>query len=86
MSQFSVNYPGDKSQLINKLKGMVGNKGQVNGDENSGSFSGSTPVGGFEGSYRIQGDEIIVNIDKKPFLVSTDRIKEEFQKAIKKGI
>jgi hypothetical protein len=86
MSQFSVNYPGDKAQLVNKLKGMVGNMGQVNGDENSGSFRGNTPLGGFEGSYRIQGNDIIVNIDKKPFLVSTDRIKEEFQKAIKKGI
>lgn len=86
MSQFTVNYQGDKSQLINKLKGMVGSMGQVNGDENSGSFRGNTPLGGFEGSYRINGDEILVNIDKKPFLVSTDRIKEEFQKAIKKGL
>jgi hypothetical protein len=86
MGQFTVNYPGDKSQLINKLKGMVGNMGQVNGDENSGSFKGNTPLGGFEGSYRINGNEIMVNIDKKPFLVSTDRIKDEFEKAIKKGI
>jgi len=86
MDQFKVNYPGDKSQLIAKLRGMVGNMGEVSGDENTGQFKGSTPIGGFEGSYQINGDEITVNIGKKPFLVSTNRIKEEFQKAIQKGI
>jgi len=86
MGQFKVNYPGDKSQLISKLKGMVGNMGQVAGDESQGQFKGNTPVGGFEGTYQINGDEITVNVDKKPFLVSTSRIKEEFEKAIQKGI
>jgi hypothetical protein len=86
MGQFTVNYPGDKSQLIAKLKSMVGNKGEVAGNESAGQFKGDTPVGGFEGSYQINGDEITVNVDKKPFLVSTSRIKEEFEKAIQKGI
>lgn len=85
-NQFTVKYPGDKAQLINKLKGMVGNMGEVAGDETRGQFKGSTPIGGFEGQYQINGDDITVTIGKKPFLVSNNRIKEEFEKALKKGI
>lgn len=84
--QFTISYPGDKAQLITRLKNMIGSNGTLAGNENSGNFKGSTPVGGFEGSYAIQGDDIIVTIDKKPMLVSTDRIKEEFQKALQRGI
>jgi hypothetical protein len=82
-NQFTVSYPGDKSQLINKLKNMVGSKGNLSGDESKGSFEGSTPIGGFEGRYIIEGDSIHVIIDKKPFLVSNGRIQEEFEKALK---
>jgi hypothetical protein len=84
--QFTISYPGDKAQLITKLKNMIGNNGTLAGDENNGNFKGSTPVGGFEGSYSIQGDNITVTLDKKPMLVSTDMIKSEFQKALKKGL
>ena len=85
MGQFTVNYPGDKSQLLNKIKSTVGDKGSLNGNEQQGTFEGSTPVGSFEGSYTIQGDDITITIDKKPFLVSHGKIKEEFEKALKKA-
>lgn len=84
--QFTISYPGDKAQLIAKLKSMIGDKGQLAGNEQSGNFEGNTPVGGFAGSYQIQGDDITVTIDKKPFLVSTSMIKDEFEKALKKGL
>ncbi len=85
MGQFTVSYPGDKSELLNKIKNTVGDKGSLNGNEQQGSFKGDTPVGGFEGSYTIEGDNININITKKPFLVSTGMIKDEFEKALKKS-
>lgn len=83
MGSFNLNYPGDKSQLLNKIKSTIGDKGQFAGDESRGVFEGGTPLGKFAGSYTINGDEISINIDKKPFLVSDNRIKEEFEKALK---
>ncbi|MFP9113231.1 hypothetical protein ACLI1A_04775 [Flavobacterium sp. RHBU_3] len=82
-NQFTVKYPGDKSQLISKIRSAVGNKGKLDGNEQKGSFEGSTPVGDFEGSYVINGNDITVTISKKPFLVSHGRIQEEFEKALK---
>ncbi|WP_297333200.1 hypothetical protein [Flavobacterium sp.] len=84
MDQFTIKYPGDKAGLLNKIKSTIGDKGKLAGDEQQGSFEGSTPVGKFEGSYAIAGDDITISISKKPFLVSTNRIKEEFEKALKK--
>lgn len=84
--QFTISYPGDKAQLISKLKNMIGSKGQLAGDEQHGNFEGDTPVGSFAGSYTIEGNDINVTIDKKPFLVSTSMIKDEFEKALKKGL
>lgn len=84
-NQFTVCYPGDKAGLLNKIKNTVGDKGTLNGNEQQGKFTGSTPIGSFEGSYTINGDDINITIDKKPFLVSHDRIKDEFEKALKKA-
>jgi len=84
-NQFTVKYPGDKAELLNKIRSTVGTKGNLNGNEKQGNFEGSTPVGSFEGSYTIDGDDITITIDKKPFLVSNGRIKEEFEKALKKA-
>lgn len=82
-NQFTVKYPGDKTQLISKIRNAVGSKGRLDGNEQKGTFEGSTPVGDFEGSYVIAGDDITVTIDKKPFLVSHSRIQDEFEKALK---
>lgn len=84
-NQFKVSYPGDKSQLLDKIRSTVGSKGSLNGDEQQGNFEGSTPIGSFQGSYVIEGNDITITIDKKPFLVSNNRIKEEFEKALKKA-
>ena len=83
-NQFTLKYPGDKSGLISKIKSTIGDKGTFAGNEQKGQFEGSTPIGNFEGSYTIDGDDINISIDKKPFLVSHDRIKDEFEKALKK--
>lgn len=82
-NQFTVKYPGNKQELLNKIRSTVGTKGSLSGNEQQGSFEGSTPVGSFEGSYVIAGDDITITISKKPFLVSNGRIQEEFEKALK---
>lgn len=84
-NQFTIKYPGDKGDLLTKIKSTIGDKGQLAGNEQQGSFEGSTPVGSFEGSYAIIGDDITVTISKKPFFLSHGRIKEEFEKALKKA-
>ncbi len=83
-NQFTVSYPGDKKDLLSKIRSTVGDKGQFAGDEQNGNFEGNTPLGSFAGSYAIDGDDITITIDKKPFLVSNSRIQEEFEKALKK--
>lgn len=85
MGSFTVQYPGDKSELLNKIKNTVGKQGQLEGDDSLGVFEGSTPIGKIEGSYSIDGDSITITIDKKPFLVSEGKIQEEFEKALKKA-
>ncbi len=81
-NQFTVQYPGDKTELLEKIKSTVGNKGQLSGNEQQGNFEGNTPLGSFGGSYEIEVDNITITIDKKPFLLSNGRIKEEFEKAL----
>lgn len=84
-NQFSLNYPGDKKQLLNKIKSAAGDKGKFAGDEAQGNFEGDTPLGKFAGSYSIEGDTINVTITDKPFLISHGMIKDEFEKALKKA-
>ncbi|MNK06551.1 hypothetical protein D3C87_244500 [compost metagenome] len=83
-NQFTVNYQGDKTHLITKIKNTVGDKGNLSGNEQQGRFEGDTLLGKFEGSYTIEGDDITITIDKKPFLISNNKIQEEFEKALKK--
>ncbi len=83
-NQFTVRYPGDKTELLNKIRSTVGEKGSFAGNEDQGSFEGNTPLGKFAGSYTIEGDNITVTIDKKPFLLSHGMIKDEFEKALNK--
>lgn len=84
-SKFTLNYSGDKEQLLSKLKNAVGDKGSLSGDSQLGNFKGNTPLGSIEGSYSIEGDTITVNISDKPFLLSTGTIQSEFEKALKKA-
>ena len=82
-NQFTVKYPGDKTELLNKIKSTVGDKGNLAGNDQTGNFEGNTPLGKFAGSYSIDGDNITITIDKKPLLISNSRIQEEFEKALK---
>jgi len=84
-SKFTLDYTGDKEQLLSKIKNAIGEKGMLKGDSQLGNFQGSTPLGNIEGSYNIEGDTITVNISDKPFLLSTGMIKDEFEKALKKA-
>lgn len=84
-NQFTLQYPGDKGDLLAKIKNTIGDKGRLAGNEQQGSFEGSTIIGSFQGSYAIAGDDITVTINKKPLFLSHSKIKEEFEKALKKA-
>lgn len=79
---FTIMYPGSKAELLEKIRNTMGDKGRLSGDETQGNFEGSTILGKFEGTYSIEGDDIEIMITKKPFLVSCNRIKDEFEKAL----
>ncbi len=85
--QFTINYPGPKEDIVQKLdKAIRSTGGRFNGDTSNGQFEGNTPVGDFGGHYSIHGDSINVVIDKKPWLVSCSRIESEIKNYLNKGI
>jgi len=84
--QFSINYPGPKDEIIQKLQqAVVSTGGRFNGDTSNGMFEGNTPVGDFSGRYTINGDTVDVVIDKKPWLVSCSRIESEINNYLGRG-
>ncbi|HEU0136907.1 MAG TPA: hypothetical protein VFQ50_06420 [Flavobacterium sp.] len=85
--QFSINYPKQKDELVQKLEAAIlQTNGQFDGDTSNGVFKGNTPVGSFSGSYTIHGDNIEVTIDKKPWLVSCNKIEDEINNYINQGL
>ncbi|GGB74152.1 hypothetical protein GCM10007424_12590 [Flavobacterium suaedae] len=81
-NHFTINYKGNKTDILSKIRMSIG-KGLVSGNELGGSFRGYRLAGEFEGSYTIAGNRITINISKKPFLVSYNRIKRGFEKALR---
>lgn len=87
MCQFTIHYPKQKEELVEKLQAAImKSNGEFNGDTSNGMFKGNTPVGGFSGSYRIIDDMIQVSIDKKPWLVSCGQIENEINKYLNLGL
>ncbi|HEX8270436.1 MAG TPA: hypothetical protein VF581_11145 [Flavobacterium sp.] len=87
MCDFTINYPGDKGEIISKLQGAIESGGGFfQGDTASGVFEGKTPVGAFSGNYKINGDDVNVHVEKKPFLVSCSRIEDEINKYLNRGV
>ena len=80
-NQFTINYTGDSIDILNKIKRIIG-KGLVSGNEQEGSFRGYRLTGEFEGSYTIADNRITINISKKPFLLSYNKIKRGFEKVL----
>jgi hypothetical protein len=78
---FTVPFEGSPNSLVDKIKKAVNeNKGNFTGDYNSGKIQMSTPIGNFHGSYKIEEHNITIEIIKKPFIISEEKIKKEILK------
>lgn len=83
MSTFQIDFPGTPSQFTTKAGTAINEKGgQFTGDTAKGNFRIKTAIGAVEGTYQVltpssgQKTPIAVTITKKPFIVSTNKIKE----------
>ncbi|GAB2561835.1 hypothetical protein [Spirosoma areae] len=83
MSTFTIDFPGTASQFTTKAGTAINEKGgQFTGDATKGNFRIKTAIGAVEGTYEVlasatgQKTPVAVTITKKPFIVSTNKIKE----------
>ena len=83
MSSFTIGFPGTSSQFTTKASTAITEKGgQFTGDANKGTFHIKTGIGAVEGTYEVLAPSsasqtpIAITITKKPFIVSTNKIKE----------
>ena len=84
MCQFSLPFSGEPQSLLQRAKQSIENMGGVfNGDDSQGNFSTKTPIGSIEGSYQMLEGEIALNITKKPFLLSCNKIEKELRAVIR---
>lgn len=80
---FTVPFDGPINSFIDKIKKAVNdNKGDFAGDDKMGQIKISTPIGQIHGEYKIDGHNITVEVLKKPFLISEEKIKQEITKLL----
>lgn len=78
MCQFRIPFSGDaESLMVRARQEIVRAGGAFDGNAMQGSFRAKTPLGSIEGSYQVVGEEISLVINKKPFLLSCNRIQKE---------
>lgn len=82
MCNFSIEYTGDKDELIGRFRSTIKaqTNGQFEGDVTNGAFSLTAMGFNIFGNYIIKGDLIQVNITEKPFLLSCSRIESEVKR------
>lgn len=84
MCQFSIPFSGNADGLISRARQAIERAGgSLTGDTNQGTFQASTPIGAIQGGYTVNGQEITIAIDKKPFLLSCNRIETELRGVMK---
>jgi hypothetical protein len=84
MCQFSLPVQGDPLSLLQRAEHEITSKGGAfTGNDAQGSFRAKTPIGSIEGAYTVDGQQIILNITKKPFLLSCNKIERELRSLMK---
>ena len=78
---FSIAFTENATDLVNKAnKGIANAGGKFNGDNTKGNFTIETPLGEIIGSYTVQNQTFNIDISKKPFFVSCNKIENELRK------
>ena len=74
---FSFPFTGDASSLTASIrrKVLAGN-GQFGGDDSTGNFALEAIGASIAGVYAINGNEIMITIQKKPFFLSCNMIRD----------
>lgn len=74
---FNIPFSGKPGSLVDTIKSKIlSANGRFSGDDSNGSFSIQLMAAAIEGSYTIDGGEIIIAIQRKPFFVSCNVIKD----------
>lgn len=74
---FTIPFTGTASALAANIKTRIlSGNGHFEGDDNVGKFSIHAMGATIEGSYGINDNKIMVTIDRKPFFVSCNMIKD----------
>lgn len=87
MCNFAIEYPKSKDQMVNQLKIAIESQtdGIFQGDISAGLFSFSAKGFDLAGNYTINGDTVAVQITKKPWLLSCNKIEREIKKYLELG-
>lgn len=74
---FTIPFAGAASSLVATIRGKIlANTGSFSGDDTTGNFSIEAIGASIQGAYVINGNEIMIDIQKKPFFVSCNMIKD----------
>jgi hypothetical protein len=74
---FTIPFAGTAGSLIATIRNKIlANNGSFGGDDATGSFSIQAIGATIEGSYAISGNEMMITIQRKPFFVSCNMIKD----------
>jgi hypothetical protein len=74
---FTIPFAGTPGSLVTTLRSkMLANNGSFGGDDTTGNFSVQAIGATIDGTYVINGNEIMISIQKKPFFVSCNMIRD----------
>jgi len=74
---FTIPFAGSASSLVATIRGKIlANNGSFSGEDTSGNFSIQAVGASIEGSYAISGNEMEITVQKKPFFVSCNMIRD----------
>lgn len=81
MAKISINYQKPFDKLIEKLQLLLKNEeGYLTCVNNAGNFQVKTPIGIFKGNYIYKNQVIFIDLQKKPFFISSGLIENEVKK------
>lgn len=75
MCNFSVPFNGSSQDVLSRARSAVQNQGGVfNGNETGGAFQISVMGSAIRGTYAVSGQNLMINIESKPFLIPCSTI------------
>lgn len=81
MAKISINYHKPFDKLMDKLQLLLKNEeGYLTCVNNAGNFQVKTPIGVFKGSFIYKKQIVFIDLEKKPFFISSKLIENEVKK------